>query len=72
MSNDCGCDNCDCETKDISVPKMHGHQVTLLSGTSSSARQNGASDDARQKTGTYLVLTSALFLAAVAFMSSRN
>ena len=75
MSNnqDCGCNNCEgCEESTaISPSKMHGHQVTILSGTDA-ARQNGRSDDIRQRSGTYLVLGSALFLAGIAFFTSKS
>jgi len=75
MSNhDCGCSDCEgCRDSSTAIApqKMHGHQVTILSGAEN-ARQNGRSDDLRQRSGTYLVLGSALFLAGIAFFTAKS
>ncbi len=52
------------------TPKVNGHHVTILSGTD--ARHNGEPTDEARKSGTYFVIGSALFLATVAFFTSKN
>ena len=69
--NGCGCNNCaDCGDSTAMTPKMNGHQVTILSGTE--ARLNGKPEDEDRKSGTYFVIGSALFLATVAFFTSKK
>ena len=69
--NGCGCKSCgDCGETTAMTPKMHGHQVTILSGTE--ARHNGNLTDDARKSGTYFVIGSALFLATVAFFTSKK
>ena len=68
MSKDtgCGCNSCE----GCSPPQVSGHPVTILRGTD--ARQNDGLSDADRKSGTYLVIASALFLATVAFFTSKK
>lgn len=73
MSKDtgCGCNSCEsCSDTTSIAPKLNGHQVTILSGTE--ARHNGTELDKARKSGTYFVIGSALFLATVAFFTSKK
>ena len=70
-NNGCGCNSCeDCSDTTAMTPKVNGHHVTILSGTD--ARHNGEPTDEARKSGTYFVIGSALFLATVAFFTSKN
>lgn len=66
MNCGCGCNNCG-----DSTPKVNGTEVTILSGTSSSVRRNG-DDDASPNKGMYVVVGSAVVVAAVAFFVTRK